>query len=214
MKVAIIDGKVNADLVGSNIKRYEVLNGKVEASSSNTDRISHGTIVSQIIFQYGRYGQIYVLEILNDEEKGDIQNLVTALEWCLNKDIDIINMSIGSTEKKDSKKIRFICKQLSRQGKIIVAAENNYGITSVPSKFTEVISVKKISLSKIMIYDSRKKRILVSGEKWLKFADGTYSKTHPCNSYACAVATGIISRKVNMLQNDRNKRHYKIIWTG
>lgn len=212
MKIVIIDGKVNADLVRSNIKRYEVLNGKVEASTSDTERISHGTIVSQIISQYGRYGQIYVLEILNDEEKGDIQNLVTALEWCLNKDIDIINMSIGSTEKKDSKKIRFLCKQLFGQGKIIVAAENNYGIISVPSKFTEVISVKRINLPKILIYDARKNRILVSGEKWLKFADGTYSKTQSCNSYACAVATGIISRKVNILQNDRSKKHYKIIW--
>ena len=212
MRVAIIDGKVNADLVRSSIKRYEVLNGKVEESSSNTDFISHGTIVSQIISQYGRYNQIYVLEILNDEEKGNIKNLVTALEWCFNKDIDIINMSVGSTVKKDSKRIRSLCKQLSMQGKVIVAAENNYGIASVPSRFTEVISVKHINCPKIMLYDSSKNRIFVSGEKWMKFANGTYSKTQCCNSYACAVATGVISRKVNILQNDRGKKHYKIIW--
>ena len=212
MEIAIIDGKTNSSLIGNRVIRYTVINGEVLATSKNTTRISHGTIVSQLVYCFGMCNNIYVLEVLNDHEKGSIEDLVTTLEWCIHKNVDIINMSIGTTDRKDSKRIKYVCEKLVGQGKIIIAAENNDNKPSSPSKFRSVVSVKHINLHRIMIYDSKNNRVFASGCRWIRFADGSYCKTQGCNSYACAFATGIISRKENLLKNDKSKKRFKIIW--
>lgn len=212
MTALIIDGKINPEFVGRDIDRYYVCNGLVEKRESESNGVTHGTIVTQVVSQYGCFDEIYAIEILNDDEKGNVHDLIAALMWCKNKKIDIINISMGSTNDYCSRKVNRICRSLVKEGKIIVSAENNYGLVSFPSKFQDVISVKHVRFLKLALFDKKRNRIYVSGEHWLKFSNGAYTKTQQSNSYACAYATALLSRKVGQLHSDRDKKRFQIIW--
>lgn len=213
MRIAIIDGQINSDAVTAECTRYQVSNGNVQETTKNCNKMSHGTIVSQIIGLFAKFDEIIILEILYEEEIGNIQNLIAALEWCTQENVNLINLSIGTTEKEDFEPLKKICMQLKKQGKLLIAAEHNQGLQAAPALFDGVISVKKMRMKHFMIYNKRKNQILISGEKWLRLKDGSYTKSVNCNSYACACATSVLSRKGKRIINDRNQKCYKIIWT-
>lgn len=216
MRICIIDGLTDKELVTHNLHRYKVENGEVklhEQSEQGASGISHGTVGCQMISQYGKFDEIYLVEVLDETESGSIDNLETALQWCLNQEIDMINLSIGSIEEDNFPILKELCQKLYEQGKIIIAAENNNGICSAPSIFDEVVSVKRIKMHHMMIYDCKKNRILVFGEKWLRFNNESYTRTQNSNSYACAFASSVISRKDKNRINDSCKWRYKILWT-
>lgn len=104
------------------------------------------TIVTKIIEQYGHYDKLDHIEILNQEGLGNIVNLIVALKWCISQDVDIINLSLGTTCKEDFEELGIVCEQLINQGKIIIAAEHNLGYYSMPSSLNKVISVKSIRI--------------------------------------------------------------------
>lgn len=216
MRICIIDGLTDKELVTHNLHRYKVENGEVklhEQSEQKSSRISHGTVVCQMISQYGKFDEIYLVEVLDETESGTIENLETALRWCLNQEIDMINLSIGSIEEDNFPVLKELCQKLYEQGKIIIAAENNNDIYSAPSIFDEVVSVKRIKLRHILIYDCKKNRIFISGKKWLRFHNESYTRTQNSNSYACAFASCVISRKDKNRIYDSSKWRYKILWT-
>ena len=87
MTALIIDGKINPEFVGRDIDRYYVCNGLVKKRESESNGVTHGTIVTQVVSQYGCFDEIYAIEILNDDEKGNVHDLIAALMWCKNKKI-------------------------------------------------------------------------------------------------------------------------------
>lgn len=106
-----------------------------------------------------------------------------------------IRQDIFGLEEDNFPVLKELCQKLYEQGKLIIAAENNNDIYSAPSIFDEVVSVKRIKLRHILIYDCKKNRIFISGKKWLRFHNESYTRTQNSNSYACAFASCVISRK-------------------
>lgn len=116
----------------------------VERLHANTvERFSHGTICAAIIRQYFGPFTCSSLKILGSKWKCNIQALLAALDWCIAHDVDIVNMSLGSTDFRDEERLLGKVNELARKT-IMVAAQSNDYLRSYPACFTNVICVNNL----------------------------------------------------------------------
>lgn len=105
IKIAIIDSGI--DLHHEDINRSNVIEGYnfIDNNDDVSDSYGHGTAVAGIIAAQknnliGIAGvasgvKLYPLKVINDLGKANIKNTLNAIEWAINKKVDIINISLG-----------------------------------------------------------------------------------------------------------------------
>ncbi|WP_315080663.1 S8 family serine peptidase [uncultured Clostridium sp.] len=147
LKVAIIDDGVNRELFNfnKNIINYKILDGKIiyDFEQNTKCEISHGTICTYIFYNYASNYELYSIKIIENLESGtEIKNLIIALQWCLENDIQLINMSIGTTNFNDFIYLEKYINKLCESGIIIVAACRNNGAITYPACLHNVIGVR------------------------------------------------------------------------
>lgn len=141
IRVAVFDTGVNrharnGSLIKGGIDVINVLRNedgrKIGKLRKDNDDNGHGTHVAGIIgaaldgdFEWGKKAdvEIYVVKILDNNGTGDLSNVVMGLQWAIDNDIDIVNMSIGYQE--DSSAVHGAIRQAHAAGIIMVAASGN-----------------------------------------------------------------------------------------
>ena len=170
IKVAIIDTGIDVDhpdLVDNIKGGYNATSKKKSYDDDN----GHGTHVAGIIAaadnEIGVIGvapeaEIYAIKALDAYGNGYISDVVEGIEWCIDNDIDIINMSIGI--ESDSLVLHESVNNADSAGVIMVAATgNNYGGNSeYPAAYDEVIGVGALDVNG----NSSKMSALYNVDEW------------------------------------------------
>lgn len=65
--------------------------------------------------------------------------MVAAIDWAIEQDVDIINISFGTTV--DSEEIHAAIRRAYDAGILIVAAAGNNGVVEYPAAYDEVVAV-------------------------------------------------------------------------
>lgn len=139
MRIAVIDDGINPNLLNIGKLLFDI-----NLTDDNTDPeiYSHGTLCAAVIKKYAHDAQIGSIRVLNkNDNRGSIKNLVKAIEWCAENKIEIIHMSIGSSEITDKGKLQRAVNNGITKGCIFVAALSNRNSWSYPACFTGVIGV-------------------------------------------------------------------------
>jgi subtilisin len=149
IKVAVLDSGIDynhPDLVASYAGGYNF----VSLNSDPLDDAGHGTFVSGIIAANddgsGIIGvapdsQLYALKVLDSNGIGYISDIISALQWCIDHNIDIVSMSFG-LQSYDSPALHDIISTAYSHGIVLVAAAGNVpGIVDYPAAYGEVIAV-------------------------------------------------------------------------
>lgn len=119
------------------------------------DYNGHGTHVAGIIA--GRFSElgiigvapkafIYAVKAFNRQGSANLSDLLAAIDWCVDKKMNIINMSFGMRNVSDS--LRRAVQIAYQKGIIMVAATGNQGNQmhiDYPARYPETISVGSIS---------------------------------------------------------------------
>jgi len=155
IKVAIIDTGIDVDhpdLVDNIKGGYNTTSKKKSYDDDN----GHGTHVAGIIAavdnEIGVIGvapeaDLYAIKALDAYGDGYVSDIVEGIEWCVDNDIDIINMSLGM--ENDSLLLHEAVVNANSAGIVMVAAGNNYGGTcEFPAAYDEVIAVGAINIDK------------------------------------------------------------------
>lgn len=119
------------------------------------DEQGHGTHVAGIIAaknnDIGTVGvapdaELYIVKVLNRYGEGFQSSLIKGIEWAMQQDVDIINLSLGGTFYVSA--LEEVINAAYRKGIIIVAAAGNRGnaagntnTVEYPAKFANVIAV-------------------------------------------------------------------------
>lgn len=103
---------------------------------------NHGTICASIIHKFAPDASLGSIKILNHKRRGVREQLIRAIEWCVEEGIKIINLSLGTIHYNDSHELRKTINSAAANGAIIVSASSNQLITTYPSCFSNVIGVK------------------------------------------------------------------------
>lgn len=177
----------------------EIVSGKIMPVTTESDEWSHGSACANVIKKcVTRPFEMSSITILDSLGKGEIDSLILALEWCKNNDVDIVNLSLGSTYFKNKNSLLKIINQCVRSGMIIVAALSNEGYVTYPASFTNVIAVRKSDAINKQDYNIRFNTglgfgVVESCGSDTIFVDGQERKTQSCNSIATPYVTSIIA---------------------
>ncbi len=105
------------------------------------DSIGHGTAGIGIIARKAPDAEIYPVKIFADELVSDVERLCAAIRWCLENKLDVVNLSLGTTEQSAADELRVICGEAAAENMRIVAATSNDGLESFPASLPGVFGV-------------------------------------------------------------------------
>jgi len=159
IKVAVIDSGVDAshpELAGKVLKGYDFVNN----DSNPADDNGHGTSVAGIIAaisnnQEGLAGinqnvKIIPIKISNSKGEATVENAVKGINYAIQQDADIINMSYGSSYYSDIES-EALWKAFDQGITLIAAAGNNKSSEPFyPASYTPVISVSSTNKVKTL----------------------------------------------------------------
>ena len=147
--------------------------------------------------------------IPSSERRGDITNLICALQWCINNDVSLINMSIGTTNYFDFTLLEPLFIKLYQQGKIVIAAHSNNYVFSYPANSPYAIGVRfdnSDSLKKNSYYLAHNKitneEVIYSKDK-INYIKQFVNIEDECNSFAVPILSAQI---YSMLLHDNINR--------
>ncbi|NVB34905.1 S8 family peptidase [Bacillus licheniformis] len=209
VKVAVLDSGID--------KKHKDLKGKIkgefnaiDVTLNSDDEVGHGTAIAGIIAaednSFGLVGiapetEIYSVKVLNSKGKGSLDNLVKAIEWCLDNNIQVINLSFGLA--KDKPILREAIDKAVNSGIIVIAAAgNNYGENvDYPAAYEKVFSINAVDRNnKIADFSSKGKiDFCAPGVEIPILSPGNKYDTENGTSLAAAHVTGIVSL---ILQNN------------
>lgn len=145
VKISIIDsGYKSYDNTIKNIKGYSFIS---EGNENYEDSSGHGTKVTNLIDGMNSNIEFFIAKVLDEYSNGTEEDVISAIEWSIKQDVDIINMSISSYKK--SSDLKDVIDKAIREGIIIVAPVGNEfdlkkGI-SYPAKYSNVLAIGSVN---------------------------------------------------------------------
>lgn len=163
VKVAIIDTGINKIDPLTTVKKSLSFNTDVESTKINEadlvdrghENMGHGTSVASIISSKAEDNsvqgiasdvELYSLKYTDGTKKGELSNLVKAINWAIENQMDIINISSGLTS--DVSSLHNAVKKAVNKNILVVASAGNDGQLTpaiYPARYEEVISVGAIN---------------------------------------------------------------------
>lgn len=200
--VCVIDDGICEDEINL-YKNVQIRNGKVVDSLDVCKNNSHGTGCAKVIVKHTEKEiLISSVSVLNRQCRGNVQSLCTAFVWCMENDVNIINLSLGSVFFKDKELLLSAVNRCVEKGIIIVGASSNAGYVTYPASFTNVLGVRAFEEKGIkdcaVRYDTNLGFGLfetLGSEKI--YVDGMEKTTSWCNSIA---APQITAKIINMYE--------------
>ena len=200
--VCVIDDGICGDEINI-YKNIQIRNGKAVDSLNICKNSSHGTGCAKVIIKHAEKEiLISSVSILNGQCKGNIQSLCTALIWCIENDVDVINLSLGSVFFKDMGLLLDTVNRCAENGIIIVEATSNAGYATYPASFTNVLGVRAFEEKEKRGYSERYDTNLgfglfeTQGSEKI-YINGIEKITSWCNSVA---APQITAKIINMFK--------------
>ena len=104
--------------------------------------ISHATIVANIIQKYSNNCIFTSIKVLDNNGDGTLQALIKGVELCLEMNVDIIHMSIGTTRFYKTAKLVKLLERVAKKKICVIAAQSNSMLYTIPACLNEVIGVR------------------------------------------------------------------------
>lgn len=230
VKVAVIDTGVAINSSLPNVKRYSFVDDDPRTffdESSPYDVDGHGTFVSGIIAAgitpsqfYGNIVGIspdvtlYSLKVF-EEDGASMESLLKALEWSIENNIDIVNMSLGTTE--DDPILENAVKIAYDAGLTIVAAAGNDGIgknVEYPARYDEVIAVSSLDQNdKISYFSNTGSKVEFSAPGSDIYGLGIYSRIaqNSGTSFSAPHVTGFLALLKQQYPEYNNEKLRKVL---
>lgn len=151
IKIAVIDSGAATTHDDLNKIRFgfDIINKKTNPNTWNEDSIAHGSHCAGVIV--GADNALGVRGFAPDAEVhvcklfpgGQISHLIDALEYCIEKQIDVVNLSLGGAEPSEALEQQIL--RAKRAGiACIVAAGNSGGPVQYPASSPNVLAVAAI----------------------------------------------------------------------
>lgn len=201
VKIAIIDsGCDNAHPLLRHIKLGRDFTNSGNPAAWNQDFVAHGTHCAGIITAKPATGtpmrgfapdaEIHILRIFPG---GQYSSLIEALDYCIDHEIDIINMSLGG-DSEINPVVEETLQIAAMNGVVcIVAAGNSGDSVKYPASSSQTLAVAAIGDTTELQPNTWDSTTLQTG---LVAADGVFSPTFTCHGpqiNVCAPGVGIVS---------------------
>lgn len=201
-KIIIIDDRIGDKTLFDNIeKTYVIEDNQIKESIVYQNNImSHSDICAKIILKYHPEVKFINIVVKRNWEDGKVDDFILALDFCRYIDADLVNISLGTTQRKKINKMKKIVKNITKS-KIVIAAKSNDMKRTYPAMFNNVIEC---------YYEKQKKFVngceigneCLKSEYYIRDNQGLLCILPLCNSYLTAHISGIVFRE--LITNNTN----------
>jgi subtilisin len=149
VRVAVIDSGIehNHPLVGP-VARCVAMERDAAAEDGvridegpHDDLYGHGTACAGIIRSLAPEVELVSVRVLGENLKGSARVFAHGLDWCIENDIKVINISMSTSNEDWAASFWDLVDQAAFKGILIVSAMNNEPRRTIPSEFAGVFSV-------------------------------------------------------------------------
>lgn len=145
IRIAILDSGIDQSVLRTRLEYRVFVDDRGCCRNDHKDMAKqdfcHGTICARIIETLCDCCALSSVRILDEKGRGMVQQLWPALEWCWQKNIRIVNLSLGTTCFTDREPLLEIIREYADRGLFIIAAAANSGFLTSPASFTQVVGV-------------------------------------------------------------------------
>lgn len=221
-KVAFIDSKINIKYINKILISKQKISGiftvnhnkVIPTTSFHTESITHATMCAKkFIDNFSGSCDLVFIEILDEcGSKANINSLLISLEWCLDNNIKLINLSIGTISVVDAPRLYEKINKLFVMGIVIVSASSNKNKMTFPASYNNVIGVRALDGKSKRIGFEFNNNILDRIEVSCYISNEIIEYNNKYYILPCAnsLATPVISAKVCGLMEEGYNNLYKI----
>lgn len=209
MVVAVIDSGVNKkDVIfkGKTIDDY-YYDGQGFRREHNGRINSHGTEVIKVLLKEAPDINILSVQTLRGDNKCTLSIIIDAINFCIEQQVDVINLSLGSCTATARKidQLKKVCDEAVKKGIVIFAADHNIpGMKSYPANFDNVIGVTTSAESSSFCKVTYKDKVIKFSDNEVYIPDIVRCGVQKGNSFLCPYLAGVYCR---MYVSDEKKEN-------
>lgn len=203
VKVVILDTGVDAghpalgDAVKSQNEIASLGRGLTCRPCEDGDSVGHGTACAGIIHRLAPEAELHSLRVIGRNASGTLEQLRFGLKWAIEQDFHVINMSLGSVQKRMISQLHELVDKAYYKGQIIIAAANNFSKVSYPAHFASLVAVDNQAFEDPLEFHYQ------LGQPIETVAHGIYvnapspggqSRLYTGTSFACPHVSGLVAK--------------------
>jgi subtilisin family serine protease len=144
VRIGIIDSGVNPahPHVGGVAGGARITSSEADSPNDYLDYIGHGTAVAGAIREKAADAQLYAVKVFDRALTTNIDAIINAIDWCVENEMDVINLSLGTTNETHRAVIESAVARAAEKGTVLVAAYEMLGKPSLPGCLPSVIGVE------------------------------------------------------------------------
>lgn len=147
VRIAIIDSGVHlghphidSDRIGAGVT--VLADGSIVTDANTTlDQLGHGTAVTAAIQEKAGGATCFPVRVFCSALKTSAVALVSAIRWAIDQQVDLVNLSLGSSNTAHMEIFERIVEDARNAGVVLVAAREANGVPCYPGALPEVIGV-------------------------------------------------------------------------
>jgi hypothetical protein len=116
-------------------------NGGLIVGSDFSDEIGHGTAIAGVISAGAPSARLHAVKIFRTELKAAARMLLAALEWAIDREMNLIHLSLGTEREDNREPLAAICDAAKDRNIVVVASARSSGDRIIPASFDSVIGV-------------------------------------------------------------------------
>lgn len=155
VKVAIMDSGVDVSEDVNVVERVNLVDDEKYIAPFYEDITGHGTSIAGIISDINPKAQLYSVRVLDSSNTAKLDRVIEGIYWCMDHDIDIINMSFGT--KYRSTALEKAVNAAYDAGILLVSAAGNGGnkeSVEYPAAYEKVIAVGGVDKNAVLTDES------------------------------------------------------------
>lgn len=155
IKVAIMDSGVDVSKEVNVVERVNLVDEEISIAPYYEDITSHGTSIAGIVSDINPNAELYSVRVLDSNNTAKLDRVIEGIYWCIAHDMDIINMSFGTTYR--SAALEKAVNEAYKNGILLISAAGNGGneaSVEYPAAYDTVIAVGGVDKNAVLTEDS------------------------------------------------------------
>ncbi len=141
VRVAVIDSGVHAAHPHIGGVAGGVTIGATSDEVGYTDVIGHGTAVMAAIKEKAPEAEYFAVRVFYSSLRTTVDLLLRGIEWCIANRMDVINLSLGTTNPAHRERFAPVLARALESGPILVAARDADGTPALPGSMPGIVGV-------------------------------------------------------------------------